>query len=106
MIRSNALEVAPAPRRRVRVQVRNNRAEWIALRLSSRAVLADLPTAANTLQATNRVRPGTTETLDLTAPPSPSPSPSAPAYRIGSPLIISPLLTAVPKAPVIGFVLD
>ncbi|MEV8539467.1 hypothetical protein [Streptomyces sp. NPDC051572] len=102
VIPSTALEkIAPALRRGVRVQVRNNRADWIALRLSSHAVLANLPTTANTLQATNRVRPGTTETLDLTAPPT-----LTSTYQFGNPLIANPLLTAIPKAPVIGFVLD
>ncbi|WP_405839374.1 hypothetical protein [Streptomyces sp. NBC_01518] len=102
VIPATALEKpAPAGRRRVRVQVRNNRAEWIALRMSSRAVLVSLPTTANTLQATNRVRPGTTETLDLTVPPA-----LASTYRFASPVTVDQLHTGVTKDPVIGFVLD
>ncbi|WP_189965096.1 hypothetical protein [Streptomyces violascens] len=88
--------VPPPPRKRVRVHVRNNRAEWIAVSMTADAVIVRLPGAGNTLPTENRVKPRRAKTFDLTRPRA-ALNPPAPAF--------SRIRSAVPGLPAIGFVL-
>lgn len=91
--RDNALEryaalAAAIATRRVQVQVRNTRSEWISISTTRYAVIARLPNANNTLPTDNRVSPGSTATFDLPRPP----------------VAVGPLnAPAIPKIPAIGF---
>ncbi|MFD9821412.1 hypothetical protein [Streptomyces violascens] len=88
----------PPPRKRVRVHVRNNRAEWIAISMTADAVIVQLPGAGNTLPTENRVKPRTAKTFDLTRPRAAlsSPTPAASRFLV---------LPSLPSLPTIGFVL-
>ncbi|MFI6053908.1 hypothetical protein ACIBCO_27935 [Streptomyces violascens] len=88
--------VPPPPRKRVRVHVRNNRAEWVAVSVTAAAVIVQLPGAGNSLPAENRVKPRREKTFDLTRPQA-ALNPPAPAF--------SRIRSAVPGLPTIGFVL-
>uniref|UniRef100_A0AAU2V4R6 Uncharacterized protein n=1 Tax=Streptomyces sp. NBC_00003 TaxID=2903608 RepID=A0AAU2V4R6_9ACTN len=85
----------PPPQKRVRVHVRNNRAEWIAVSMTADAVIAQLPGAGNSLPGDNRVRPGATKTFDLTRPRAVPYTPVLSPFRI-------PATLGLPN---IGFVL-
>lgn len=85
----------PPPRKRVRVHVRNNRAEWIAVSMTADAVIVQLPGAGNTLPTENRVKPRTAKTFDLTRPRA----------ALNSPTLAASRFLVLPSLPTIGFVL-
>ncbi|WP_438292551.1 hypothetical protein [Streptomyces sp. HUAS TT7] len=87
--------VPPPPRKRVRVHVRNDRAEWVAVSVTAGAVIVQLPGAANTLPAENRVKPRTAKSFALTRPQA----------ALNSPVLAATRFLGVPSLPAIGFVL-